>query len=553
MNLKNSVFIFVMLISFFSCGSNEGDDITVDGPSNLVISANIVGQDVAHPYGNGSGTITLNFLADNATLYKINLGNGETKETSANELTYSYSGAGLKTFEINIYAYNGFEFISSSISVTVQIGSPPSNLVVEASIIGQDETHLNGDGSGTITLNFSADNATLYRINLGNGETKETSANELTYTYSGEGLKTYDIYISAYNDDQFITAYKSITIQIGSNNNNGLNLVWSDEFDGDGAINSNKWFHQTQLPAGGNWYNGEVQHYTNRIENSYVSDGTLKIVAKKESFTDQGYTKQYTSARLNSKFAFKYGRVEVRAKLPSVAGTWPAIWMLGKNINEAGGFWYNEGFGTNWPACGEIDIMEPNIAKTEILGTWHWNNGSGYQMNSAYVNKSNAETSQNFHNYILEWSPSEMKIYIDNTLINQMTTVNPFNEEFYILFNIAMGGSLGGTIDSNFTEDTMEIDYIRVYQESTASVADENWFEDVLLYPNPVKDNLTIKVPAHLLGAKATIYSLLGQELNSFVQKESTMNVNLSHYKKGVYILRFENNNKLATYKIFKM
>ncbi len=100
-------------------------------------------------------------------------------------------------------------------------------------------------------------------------------------------------------------------------------LVWSDEFDGNGAINSTKWFHQTQLPLGGSWYNGEVQHYTDRIDNSYVSNGTLKIVAKEETYTDQGYTKEYTSARLNSKYAFTYGKVEIKAKLPQGAGTVP--------------------------------------------------------------------------------------------------------------------------------------------------------------------------------------------------------------------------------------
>ena len=104
------------------------------------------------------------------------------------------------------------------------------------------------------------------------------------------------------------------------------------------AIDADKWFHQTRLPDGNAWFNGEVQHYTDRLDNSYVSDGTLKIVAKKETFTDQNRTKQYTSARLNSKYAFTYGRVEVRAKLPEGAGTWPAIWMLGKNINENGGY-----------------------------------------------------------------------------------------------------------------------------------------------------------------------------------------------------------------------
>jgi beta-glucanase (GH16 family) len=96
------------------------------------------------------------------------------------------------------------------------------------------------------------------------------------------------------------------------------------------AIDSSKWFHQTLLPNGSSWYNGEQQHYTDRTENSYVSNGTLKIVAKKERYRDQNVTKDYTSARLNSKYAFQYGTVEVRAKLPSGVGTWPAIWTLGK-------------------------------------------------------------------------------------------------------------------------------------------------------------------------------------------------------------------------------
>ena len=112
------------------------------------------------------------------------------------------------------------------------------------------------------------------------------------------------------------------------------NLIWADEFNTNGNVNQEKWFQQTQLPNGYSWYNNELQHYTDEIENSYVSNGTLKIVAIKENYTDQGHTKPYTSARLNSKFAFTYGKVEVRAKLPSGQGTWPAIWTLGKNISE---------------------------------------------------------------------------------------------------------------------------------------------------------------------------------------------------------------------------
>jgi beta-glucanase (GH16 family) len=333
------------------------------------------------------------------------------------------------------------------------------------------------------------------------------------------------------------------------------NLVWSDEFDGNGAINSSNWFHQTQLPAGGNWYNGEVQHYTDRTENSYVSDGTLKIVAKKESFPDQGYTKQYTSARLNSKFAFKYGRVEVRAKLPTGVGTWPAIWMLGKNINEDGAYWDIEGFGTtNWPACGEIDIME------------HWGSNQNFVQSAMHTPSSFGSTinhggqiistaSTEFHTYTLEWSPTKMVFSVDGKVhytynpATKNSSTWPFDADQYMLLNVAIQPS----IEASFVQSSMEIDYVRVYQESTASVPDENRFEGASLYPNPVKDNLTIQVPTHFLGAKATIYSILGQELNSFVQKESRMNIDLSHYEKGVYILRFEANNKIATYEILKM
>jgi len=465
MNLKNSVFLFVMLISLFSCGGDGGDDtLVVSGPSNLVFEANIVGQDEIHPNGDGSGDITLNFSADNTTIYKVDLGNGETKETSANELTYTYSGAGIKTFEIKIYAYNGLEFISANTSVTVQIGNGPSNLVFEANIVGKDETHPNGDGSGTITLNFSADNATFYKINMGDGEPEQsTSLNELTYTYTEAGLKTFDISISAYNGDDFIASTISVTVQIGASN--GWNLIWADEFNGSGAINSSNWFHQTQLPGGGSWYNGEVQHYTNRTDNSYVSDGTLKIVAKKESFTDQGHTKQYTSARLNSKFAFTYGRIEVSAKLPTGSGTWPAIWMLGKNINEDGGYWDANYGTTGWPACGEIDIMEHwGRNQNFVQSAMHTPSSYGGTINHDGQEISTASTE--FHTYALEWTEEEMIFSVDDVVhytynpTPKDSSTWPFDADQYILLNIALEQG----IDSNFTESSMEIDYVRVYQ-----------------------------------------------------------------------------------------
>ena len=251
-------------------------------------------------------------------------------------------------------------------------------------------------------------------------------------------------------------------------------LVWSDEFDTNGVVNSDKWFHQTQLPAGGSWFNGEVQHYTNLSTNSFVDNGLLHIVAKRESFTDQGFTKQFTSARLNAKFAFTYGRIDVRAKLPIDSGTWPAIWMLGKNINEDGGY-FDAAYGTtNWPACGEIDIMEHGIFPSEninfIQSAIHTPSSNGNTVNKGGIVASDLANS--YHVYSMNWSPNQISFLLDdvifytyNPAIKNASTW-PFDKEQYLLLNIAMGG-YAGTIAPNFTETSMDIDYVRIYQNTT--------------------------------------------------------------------------------------
>ncbi|MDI1317844.1 family 16 glycosylhydrolase [Flavobacterium sp.] len=251
-------------------------------------------------------------------------------------------------------------------------------------------------------------------------------------------------------------------------------LVWSDEFDTNGVVNSSNWFHQTQLPDGGSWFNGEVQHYTNQLTNSSVTGGLLSIVAKKEPFTDQGVTKQYTSARLNSKFSFLYGRVDVRAKIPTNQGTWPAIWMLGKNVNEDGGFFDTTYGTTSWPACGEIDIMEHGITPSQpanyIQSALHTPSSFGNTTNIGGTVANNL--GNDFHIYSMNWSPYQISFLLDNvvyyTYNPAIKTLSnwPFNAEQYLLLNIAMGG-IAGTIPSNFTQATMEVDYVRVYQNTT--------------------------------------------------------------------------------------
>ncbi len=227
-------------------------------------------------------------------------------------------------------------------------------------------------------------------------------------------------------------------------------LVWSDEFNTDGAPNPAVWGYD--LGNNNGWGNNEVQYYTNRADNAVVQGGVLKITAKKESY--QG--SNYTSARLLSlnKYSFTYGRVDIRAKLPSAGGTWPALWMLGSNIQTVG-----------WPACGEIDIMEmvgnkPNV----ILGTVHHPNHSGGNADGGSTTITNASTE--FHTYSLDWSASSIKFYVDDKLFYTFANNSslPFNKDFFFIMNIALGGNLGGTIDPAFTTATMEVDYIRVYQ-----------------------------------------------------------------------------------------
>ena len=248
---------------------------------------------------------------------------------------------------------------------------------------------------------------------------------------------------------------------------NNYFLVWGDEFEYDGKLDESKWHHQIIPPNNGSWWNNEAQHYTNSTKNSIVSDGTLKIIAIKENYTFDNSTKNYTSARLNSKFGFKYGRVDVKAKLPATQGTWPAIWTLGTNINEIGNFFGDSEGSVGWPRCGEIDIMEQNgWNKNELYGYFHFANPQGEYGNHGNIT-SISNASGEYHIYSMEWTDEIIKILIDDkefvSLINNGNV--PYDNRHYLLLNIAIGGNLGGDIDPSFSQDRMEIDYIRVFQK----------------------------------------------------------------------------------------
>ncbi len=298
------------------------------------------------------------------------------------------------------------------------------------------------DSSGGVSFIAHAVNAAFYTFDFGNSSTEVTKSGEVTFHYTTSGIYTVTVVAkSASGKSATKTIVINVTVVQG--------IVWADEFDSPGSPSSAKWGYDI---GGGGWGNNEVQNYTSRTENVYISDGTLKIILKKENYG--GST--FTSARMltKGKFSFRYGRIEVRAKLPAGGGTWPAIWMLGDNLGSAG-----------WPACGEIDIMEHvGNQLNRIFSTMHYPNHSGGNGIGGFTMINTATTE--FHKYSMEWSSDSMKFYVDDQLFYAFANSadKPFNQNFFIILNVAMGGNFGGAIDPAFSSAQMEVDYVRVYQ-----------------------------------------------------------------------------------------
>ena len=376
---------------------------------------------------------------------------------------------------------------------------------------------------------------------------QRTDFNRVILQINGEGNTDF---VLAYIDD--------FSYALGPDPAPVYNLVWSDEFNGTGAIDGSKWFHQTQLPLPGGWYNGEIQHYTNRLANSYVQGGNLHIVAKKETYTDQGVTKQYTSARLNSKFAFQYGRVEMRAKLPSGYGTWPAFWMLGQDVIENGAYWDNLGYGTTgWPACGEIDIMEEWGANPNyVQSATHTPSSFGNTVNLGGQTINDA--SGTFHTYTLDWTSHSLVFSVDSVVqfVYQPAVKNqdtwPFDAPMYLLLNIAIQPS----IDPNFQQSEMVVDYVRVYQESLLGISKPKGESKAVVYPNPVANYLTVKLPYAVHNQSTwSIRDLSGKLVSQHTVEISGDRLQIDNLKtlpSGMYVLYFVLNGNTFYSKFIK-
>lgn len=306
-------------------------------------------------------------------------------------------------------------------------------------------TH-NASTAGMIDFTATAPNATGYTYDFGDGTTATSPDGKTSHTYTAIGSTTFYVVVSATNSTG-VTETKTIQVVVKINSTLP-GLVWADEFEINGAPSPTNWTFET---GGGGWGNNELQYYTNRSQNATVSGGVLRITAIKENYSGSAYT----SARLvtKDKFDFKYGRVEVRAKLPVGKGTWPAIWMLGTDINSVG-----------WPACGEIDIMEHvGNDQNKIHSTLHYPGRSGGNGVTNTIMNPTASTA--FHVYTLEWTAASIKVYMDDQLYFNATNTEaiPFNKNFFMILNVAMGGNFGGAVDPAFTSSTLEIDYIRVF------------------------------------------------------------------------------------------
>jgi len=259
-------------------------------------------------------------------------------------------------------------------------------------------------------------------------------------------------------------------------------LLWSDEFNGT-SLDANKWVYEV---GGGGWGNNELQYYQSGTANTTVSNGTLKIIAKKQSVG--GY--QYTSARIKTqgKYSVQYGNIQGRMRVPMGQGLWPAFWMLGNNITSVG-----------WPACGEIDIMEHVNSESNVYGTIHWDAGGHASYSGSY-----ATTPQNWHVYSINWSSNNIRWYVDGVqyhvanIQNSINSTEEFHRPFFFILNLAVGGNWPGAPNGTTPfPATFEIDYVRVYS-ADMSLNDKVATEvatptsaaefAVSLYPNPASN-----------------------------------------------------------------
>jgi hypothetical protein len=312
------------------------------------------------------------------------------------------------------------DFVSSSGTITIPAGSKSGSIMIE----------VTGDSARKANQ--------IFLVVLSNPKNCVLPKNPLIGTIVNDDGSYYPVDNAGYTTpNQYI----------------GYTLAWSDEFTGK-TINASNWSFESGNNNG--WGNQELEYYTGRSQNAFVSQGNLIIEARTEAFSGSSYT----SARMKTEGnkSFQYGRVDIRAKLPQGQGIWPALWMLGDDITTVG-----------WPACGEIDIMEllgqtPN----KVYGTLHWGSSGANQSYGTSDMLNTGTYADSFHVYSMTWTQSSIELLIDDVSYFTMNTSSgdfPFNSNFFFIFNIAVGGNWPGSPDATTTfPQRMVVDYVRVFQ-----------------------------------------------------------------------------------------
>jgi beta-glucanase (GH16 family) len=334
----------------------------------------------------------------------------------------------------------------------------PTNLVLTAQV--------SADGSGDVNFTATATHANRYYFDFGlgvNDPGARSTDGKAAVRYSSTG--TYTVKVTAYSpDNKAVTATKQVEVTVAESGGGyvtpgsypGMTLAWSDEFNGT-TLNPSDWVFETGTGSNG-WGNNELQYY--RQENTAVQDGYLTITAKKESFGGR----EYTSSRIKTqdKRVFKYGRIDIRAKLPEGQGIWPALWMLGANISTV-----------SWPASGELDIMEliggGAGRDNTIHGTVHYDN-NGYGTSGKSYMLANGKFSDQFHVFSIVWDAAAIKWLVDDVPFHEVditaAPLNEFHNPFFLLLNVAVGGNWPGSPNTTTVfPQKMVVDYVRVFQK----------------------------------------------------------------------------------------
>ena len=541
----NIVSVFVLLL-MVNCQEDNLAFGALDAPTNLQVTAELIGKSTAFPNGDGSGKVKFTSTAENAISYKYVFSDGTSENSPSGIFENTFATPGINTYTVTVIASGkGGVATNTTLEVTVfsdfkdeqavefltggaarkwywaqseegHLGVGPNvawsdptfgtknyypdfysakaneksatclyNSVMTFSLVGQQmkfeldnkgQTYYNGafkgggddacydlNTSGAKTVTLSKSDSFITKNPDSATQTRGTTMNFADGGFMGYYVGTSSYEILSITDNRmvvrviqsgnpFLAWYHTFTTTAPgaavtpTPTVDYTVLKFADEFNVDGAPDATKWGYD--LGAGG-WGNGEAQTYTNASDNVIVQGGNLKITAKKSGTG-------YTSARLKTedKYEFTYGKIEVKAKLPVGGGTWPAIWSLGQDYK------------TNaWPKCGEIDFMEhkgndPNV----IHGTLHYPGNFGGNANTAKTTIANAATE--FHIYKTIWTPTTIQFFVDDKLFHSFANSSsvPFNSDFFMILNVAMGGTFGGAIDPAFTQSSMEIDYVRIYQ-----------------------------------------------------------------------------------------